>query len=340
MQVFLTGATGFVGGHALRRLLRDGHQVRAVVRSPGQAGRLAATGADVVTSPMTDLPDLTAAMAGCHAVVHCAAHLRMGGPRADFEAGNVALTQRLLQASRAAGLRRFVHLSAASVVMQHPAPLIDIDESQGTTCHPDLPYSSTKAAAEALVLSAAGHGLQTVALRPPLVWGPGDTVDGELGRHIASGRFGWFSGGRFPYATCHVDNLCEAVSLALHASSSGLACFVTDGEPVALRSFLTHRIAARGLVAPRLSVPTMVAWHAAGGLHWLWRSLHMASPPPLTREAVRLLGCPFTLRIDRARQALAYRPVLSVEEGLQRLRAHHAASQRVNAAPDPSIEAP
>ena len=258
----------------------------------------------------------------------------------DTEAGNVALTQRLLQASRAAGLRRFVHLSAASVVMQHPAPLIDIDESQGTTCHPDLPYSSTKAAAEALVLSAAGHGLQTVALRPPLVWGPGDTVDGELGRHIASGRFGWFSGGRFPYATCHVDNLCEAVSLALHASSSGLACFVTDGEPVALRSFLIHRIAARGLVAPRLSVPTMVAWHAAGGLHWLWRSLHMASPPPLTREAVRLLGCPFTLRIDRARQALAYRPVLSVEEGLQRLRAHHAASQRVNAAPDPSIEAP
>jgi nucleoside-diphosphate-sugar epimerase len=330
MQIFLTGATGFVGGHCLRRLLRDGHQVHAYARTPDAAKALTAAGAAFVVGSWVGTvgtQTLSSALARCDAVVNCAAHLRMWGPWAEFEASNISLTRTLLQLAQAAGVRRFIQVSAASVVMDGPAALLDVDETAATTSRRDLPYSRSKAMAEALVLEAAGAGIGTLALRPPLVWGPGDTVDGALGARLARGRFGWFDAGRYPYATCHVDNLCEAIGRALHTHASGLACFVTDGEPVELRGFLSRRIEASGLEVPTLSVPAAAAWSMAGVLEGTWRLLHLASEPPLTREAVRLMGYPFTVSIDRARQVLGYRPVLTIEQGLRQLRLRTAPGQ-------------
>ncbi len=320
MKVFLTGATGFIGRHVLGRLLHDGHGVIASARSPESTLKLRAAGAEPFEQSLLDDSPLRGAMQGCNAVVHCAAHLRTWGPWAEFEASNVALTRAMLRGAQASGVKHFVHLSAASVVMQGPGPMLDADECVATTHRRDLPYSSTKAMAEALVLQAAGPGLRTLALRPPLVWGAGDTVDGELGQHIARGRFGWFSGGHYPYATCHVDNLCEAVSLALQSQLAGEALFITDGEPVELRDFLGKRIEACGLPVPRLSIPADAAWVLAGLAEGAWRRLGLATEPALTREAVRLLGYPFTLDSSRSRALLGYRPVITVDEGLRQLR--------------------
>lgn len=206
-----------------------------------------------------------------------------------------------------------------SAVVQGPGPMCGVDESCATTRRPDLPYSSTKAKADAVVLQAAGPGLRTLALRPPLVWGAGDTVDGELGMRVARGRFGWFSGDRCPYATCHVDNLCEAVALALHSQRSGEAFFITDREPVELRDLLGRRIEASGLPVPRLSIPADAAWVLAGLAEQAWRRLGLATEPPLTREAVRLLGYPFTLDDRRSHRRLGYRPVITIDQGLRQL---------------------
>lgn len=321
MKIFLTGATGFVGSHMLRRLAKEGHAVVASARSASSEAALAAAGASPWIGAIEPGAGLLQALQGCDAIVHCAAHLRMWGPWHEFEASNVGLTRTLLEAARQAGVRHFIHISAGSVVLQAPGPMVDVDESAPLTSRRELPYSSTKAEAERLVLQAAGPTLRTLALRPPLIWGPGDTFDRELGERIEKGQFGWFSGGRYPYITCHIDNLCEAAVLALASKATGIACFVTDGGTVDLRHFMTRRIEARGLPAPRMSMPRGLAWAIAGFAESLWRGLGLGGEPPMTRELVRLVAYPFSLKSDRALREIGYRPVITVEQGLERLAA-------------------
>lgn len=207
--------------------------------------------------------------------------------------------------------------------MDEPGPLIDQDETAATCRSPDLPYSWTKARAEADVLRAASDHLRTIALRPPFVWGEGDAVDRDLGEAVSRGRFCWFGGGHYPYATCHVANLAEAVACALASDASARSCFVTDGEPVEFRRFMERRLRAAGLEPPRLSIPVAAAWAAASAAERTWRALGLRSAPPLTREAVRLIGYPFTVRIDAAARDIGYRPVVGMEDGFRVLEAAH-----------------
>lgn len=332
MHLFLTGGSGFVGRHLIPRLRSEGHTVLAAARSDRAAEAVSRLGAETWRSSLEDVSALATALEGADAVVHCAAHLEMWGPLSEFEASNVGLTRNLLAAARAARVSHFVHVSAASVVMDAPRPLLDVDEAAPLTTSAALPYSFTKARAEELVVAAATSGLCTVSLRPPFVWGPGDAVDRELGAAIAAGRFGWFGGGRYPYATCHVLNLAEAVVRALTASTAGRAYFIADDERVELRSFLERRIAAAGLPVPRLSVPAGAAWAMASALEGIWRTLRVRSAPPLTREMVRLMGFPFRIDIRRAREELGYRPVVSIDEGLRLLGAARGLEPQVDRA--------
>jgi nucleoside-diphosphate-sugar epimerase len=164
--------------------------------------------------------------------------------------------------------------------------------------------------------AAAPSALRTVVLRPPFVWGKGDAVDRQLGTAIRRGRFGWLGVGRCPYATCQVASLTEAVVRALHVQASGEAFFVTDGDPVELRSFLSRRGFAAGLPVPRTSVPTGAAWAMAGAVELAWRTLRLKAVPPLVRETVRLMGYPSAVDIGSARRRLGYAPVIGMDEGL------------------------
>jgi nucleoside-diphosphate-sugar epimerase len=182
------------------------------------------------------------------------------------------------------------------------------------------------------VIRAATSDLRTVTLRPPFIWGAGDAVDRDLGLAIRRGRFAWFDGGRYPYATCHVANLAHAVVLALRSQVSGEAVFVSDGDPMDLRSFLGRRMAAAGLPMTHVSVPTAAAWATAGALEFAWHALRLQTEPPLVRETVRVLGYPFTVDIGRARQRLGYEPVVSIDQGLDRLAATKPESRVVDLA--------
>jgi nucleoside-diphosphate-sugar epimerase len=321
MKIFLTGGSGFVGRHLLRRLRAQGHELLALVRSPTAAEAVLREGAHPWRCGLDDLRGVERALDQCGAVVHAAAHLKFWGPWSQFEAANVGLTRALVGAARSAGVPNFVHIGAASVVMRTRGPLLEVDESAPLVDARWLPYSTTKARAESAVLRAATSGFRTVSLRPPFIWGPGDAVDRDLGAAIRHGRFGWFNGGRFPYATCHVANLAEAVVLALRGDLSGEALFVSDGDPVDLRSFLGRRVAAAGLPVTQASVPTAAAWAMAGALEFAWRALRLETEPPLVRETVRLMGYPFTVDISRARRRLGYAPIISIEQGLDQLAA-------------------
>lgn len=316
MKVLITGGSGFVGQHAIRRLLAEGHRVVAPARREEACIQLRSLGASSMRLDYGDRPALSRAMEGCEAVVHVAAHLKMWGPWQAFEASNVTLTDQVLQSAKEGGAKRFVHISAASVIMKDPVPIIGADESWPLTSHRQLPYSATKAIAEQRVLAAHGEHFKTIALRPPFIWGPGDAVDADLGAQVRKGQFAWINQGQYRYATCQVQNLCHAIALALPSEATG-AFFITDGPEITLREFLTQRLQASGLSSPRLSVPATVAWASGRAMEAMWATGWLAGDPPLTRETVRLIGYPFSLNTRQARALLGYTPSIDLSEGLR-----------------------
>ncbi|HVP04002.1 MAG TPA: NAD-dependent epimerase/dehydratase family protein [Solirubrobacteraceae bacterium] len=317
---FVTGASGFIGGALTRRLVADGWRVRALARSDASAATVAGRGAEAVRGDLQDAGAIADGARGCDVAFHCAAMLGDWGTREAFEAGNVAGTANVLQAARRAGVRRVVHVGTEAALLDGH-PLVQVDES--APLRPDSPalYSATKARAEQAVLAAAGPDLETVVVRPRLVWGPGDTtILPQLEAAVQAGRFAWIGGGRHLTSTTHVDNAVEGLVLGAERGASGQAYFVTDGEPVVFRDFITRLLATAGVVAPGRSVPAPVARAVAVTSEALWRTLPLRGHPPLTRLAVWLSSLETTIDISKARAELAYAPVITVDEGLRRMQ--------------------
>jgi nucleoside-diphosphate-sugar epimerase len=318
---FVTGGSGFIGGHLIERLVGDGWTVRALARSDAAAERVAAAGAEPVRGDLNDAGALERGARGAEVVFHVAAKAADWGDWADFRRVNVEGTQEVLAASRGAGVRRVVHVGTEAALM-HGQPLVHADERTPLALTSKAPYPATKAAAEAAVVAANGDGLETIVVRPRFVWGPGDTtLMPALIEMVRSGRFRWIGGGRQRMSTTHVDNCVEGLVLAADRGTPGAAYFVTDGEPVVFREFVTALLATRGLTAPGGSVPRPVATALAAACETAWRALPLPGAPPLTRFVVWISALECTLDDSRARAELGYVPVMTREAGLAALRA-------------------
>lgn len=316
MKIFLTGATGFIGGHLMQRLDADGHQVTGVVRSLENENKFKAARIAVVRGNLSNPFELADILRGHDAVIHCAAYVRLWGTQQLFQDSNIRLTQDLITASQAAGVRRFIYMSAASVVMNANVAIYDAKEDLPLCRRDVMPYAQSKAIAEQIVLAANTSRLTTLALRPALVWGQGDIVDQYIGQAANNGRFGWFNQGQYPYSTCYIGNLCEAVSLALQTNVSGEAIFVADDEVRDLRTFMSQRLAASNFRIPSFSVPRSIAWPLARFTENGWKYLPLRGEPPIVREAVRTLAYPFTISIGKAKKLLLYEPPFKITQGL------------------------
>ena len=166
---FVTGGSGFIGGALVRRLVADGWRVRALARSDASATVVAANGAEAVRGDLDDVGAMADGARGCDATFHCAAHLGDWGTPADFERGNVQGTKNAIEASRRAGVRRFVHVGTEAALLDGE-PLVMVDER--APLKPDSPalYSASKARAEAAVVAASSAELETVVVRPGEQW--------------------------------------------------------------------------------------------------------------------------------------------------------------------------
>ena len=317
---FVTGGSGFIGGALIRRLVRDGLGVRALARSESSAARVAELGAEPVQGDISDPQALRSGAEGCELAFHAAARLGDWGPWEEFERINVQGTRNVIEACRAAGVRRLVHVGTeAALVAGHP--LVMVDESAPLRPDSKAHYCASKALAEQAVRDASGDALESVVLRPRLVWGPGDAaVLPAVIQLVEQGRFAWIGGGRHKTSTTYIDNVIEGLVLAAERGRAGEAYFVTDGEPVEFRDFMTRQLATRGVEAPSRTLPLPLARGAAAGLEWLWRGLWLKGSPPLTRTAVWLSAVEITIKIDKAREELGYKPVVSIDDGLERLR--------------------
>ena len=320
-SAFVTGGSGFIGGALIERLLAEGWDVRALARSEGAAGRLGELGAEPVSGDLGDGRSLRAGAEGCEVAFHAAAKVEDWGDPHEFERVNVGGTQNVIAACRDAGVRRMVHVGTEAAVTALE-PLVNVNED--APLRPDSPalYSSTKAKAEQRVRAANGGGLETVVIRPRFVWGRGDTtLLPAIVDLVRSGRFRWIGGGAHLTDTTHVDNTVEGLWLAATKAPPGGVYFVTDGEPVLFRDFVTRLLATQGVTPPDKSVPPGLARALAFGSELAWRRLKRPGPPPLTRFAVWVSSQECTLDISRAERDLGYRPPKSREDGLAELAA-------------------
>jgi len=223
MRILVTGGSGFLGTRLVAQLLESGHEVLALARSTASQQKLAAMGATPVPG---DLEGERLNLPPVDAVVHAAAHFHFAGPSAQYFRTNVDGTKALLAAADQAGAKTFIYVSAAGIIMDdRGSPIRQADETAPTQPRSFSPYLASKAQAEAAVLAANRPGFRTVALRPPGIWGPGDMWSRELPKAIAARQFGFIDRGDYPYATCHIDNLIEAIGCALESGTGGRAYF-------------------------------------------------------------------------------------------------------------------
>jgi len=320
-RAFVTGGSGFLGGYLIEALTARGVAVRALARSEGSAAAVTRRGAKPVSGDIHGPHALRDGMTGCDVVFHCAARLGQVGKLEDFVRDNVDGTQAVLDATRSAGVARFVHVSTEAVLAAG-RPLVDVDETVPRPPDACRPYGYTKGLAEERVLAADGDGLATVIVRPRLIWGRGDTtLLPTLVDAARSGRFAWFAGGHYLTSTCHVRNVVAGMLLAAERGRGAGIYFLTDGPPSEFRDFIGEMIRTQGAEPGDRSIPLAVARALAAGAELAWRALPLKGEPPLTRTTIALAAQQVTVVDRRAREELGYDPPVSREQGMAELRA-------------------
>ena len=320
MRAFVTGGSGFVGRNLIRALVRRGDAVVALARSERAEQAVREAGAEAVVRGDLDAAEpMTEGMQGCQVVFHAAAVVADWGARDEFHRINVQGTANVVEAARQAGVPRLVHIGTEAVLVGGP-PIVRADETRPMPARPLGLYPETKGKAEALVREANGDGLTTVVVRPRLIWGPEDTsLLPQVIEAVRAGKFMWIGGGNYLTSTCHIDNVIEGALLAAESGRGGEAYFLTDGEPVQFRAFMTRLLAAAGVEPGTRSIPRPVARALARGVEGVWGLLGLRGKPPITRVSLCLLGEEVTVDDGKARRELGYQGRMTVDAGLSAL---------------------
>ena len=325
-SVFVTGGSGFVGRALIQELTTRGVKVRALARSDKAIDTVRALGATAVRGDLADSAAMHAGMADCAGVIHAAAKVEDWGRRAEFQSVTIDGTRNALSAARAAGVPRFVHIGTEAV-LAGGKPIIRADE---TTPYPPVPnglYPWSKGQAERDVIAANTPSLATISVRPRFIWGRGDTtLLPQLTAAMRKGNWAWFGGGTHLMSTCHIRNVVEGTLLALEKGRGGEIYFLTDGEPVQFRDFITRLVATQNVQAPARVAPMWLLQALAAIGEQVWTSFNLAGRPVMTRTAVNLLFDEVTVVDRKARAELGYSSHVSIAQGLAELHEDYLAS--------------
>jgi len=321
--ILVTGGGGFLGRSIIRALLDRGYALRSLAR--GDYPQLREWGVDLRRGDVTDANAVLHAAEGCAAVFHVAARVDVWGPYSEFFATNVVGTRNVLAACQAQGVAKLIYTSTPSVVHGGDA-VSGVDESAPYPDHFEAHYPATKAIAEREVLEANGPTLATVAIRPHLIWGPGDTS--MLPRVLAKARAGRVRhiGAPQQVDTVYIDNAVDAHLLAFDAlapgsAPAGKAYFITQGEPLPGPTFLDDLLGAAGLPPVKKTLSIGQARAVANLAEAIWQMFRLRGEPPITRFVVSQLSTAHWYDISAAKRDLGYAPRVSYAEGMQRLRA-------------------
>lgn len=316
--VFLTGGSGFVGRRLISYLTEKGYAVYALARSAHALEKVEAVGARGVLGDLANLSAARPILERCEMVVHSAAYMDFTYDAEKFYQVNVRGTENLAIAAEQAGIKRFVHISAASII--NGKPIRNVDEVYRPRGLPKDNYSKTKALAERLVLAADKPGFRTIALRPPAVWGPNNPHQKEMLEMAKQGSWIWIGGGKHVLSTIHVDNLAAAVEAALQSELGGEFYYVTDGEQRSIERLFSEFFRAEGIEPGDRSLPRGVVLALARVVEFFWKLFRLKTRPPIAPIMVYLMGTEFSVIDRKARTELGYRNAIAIDVGLSQLR--------------------
>jgi nucleoside-diphosphate-sugar epimerase len=267
---------------------------------------------------MTDEESLRKGVEGVDVVVHCAAKVGDWGPVEDYREVNVEGLRRLLEAARKVPLKRFVHMSSLGVYEARDH--YGTDESEPLPANHVDGYTQTKVESEQLAMSYyREHQLPLVVLRPGFIYGPRDrTVLPRIFHNLKEGKFRYLARGKKELNTIYVENLTEAIFLAIEKPNAvGQIYNLTDGEVISKRRFIEALVQGLNLPKPpRLSVPMWLAKPLARMMERKARKRGATEPPRLTQARLKFLGYNLGFSIEKAKRELGYRPVKSFDQGM------------------------
>jgi nucleoside-diphosphate-sugar epimerase len=320
MRVLVTGASGFLGGAVARGLIAAGHGVTVLQRRPSGLPCREVRG-DIV-----DVQAVAEAMQDIEAVIHLAAKVAVTGAHSEYTRINVTGTATVLESARAAGVARFVHVSSPSVA-HAGSPLVGAGAGPANPITAHGSYSRTKAESELIALAADRPGFAVVAVRPHLVWGPGDEqLVGRIVARARAGRLFLIDGGVALIDTTYIDNAVTALIASMeHAQEAlvhGRAFVISNGQPRTVAELLTRMAVSAGAPAPTRSVPFRLAWLAGSVAERAWR-VHprgeRAGDPPMTAFLAEQLATAHWFDQRATKRALDWAPTIGLDEGFDRL---------------------
>lgn len=329
MKILVTGGGGFLGHALCKGLVAQGHEVASYNR--GHYRSLEPVGVRQIQGDLADRDAVIAACAGMDAVFHNAAKAGAWGSYESYHLANVVGTGNVLAGCRAQGIGRLVYTSTPSVTHRATHPV------EGGTADTvpygegfKAPYATTKTIAEKAVLAANDVDLATIALRPRLIWGPGDQqLVPRLASRAKAGRLRFVGGGHNVIDTTYIDNAAQAhfdafAHLAPGAACAGKAYFISNGEPRPAREIVNALLRAVGAPEVDKSLPFPVAYAIGAVCETLWPLLRRKDEPPLTRFLAEQLATTHWYSMEPATRDFGYVPRVSIEEGLRRLTERHA----------------
>ena len=319
MKILVTGGGGFLGSSICRQLSKLNHQVIAFQRSP--AHHLETDGIITTQGDITDYRGLLAAAKDCQAIIHTAGKAGVWGDPSDYHRINVDGTANVIRVCREHAIPILVHTSSPSIV-HSGGDIGGADESLPIADHFNAPYPASKAEAEIMVTAANSIELKTTALRPHLIWGPGDP-------HILPRLAAKASGGTLALPgpdkiidTIFVENAALAHVKALDelrgsARCAGKAYFVTNNEPMPQGEIIRKLLAAIGIDVKIRAVPVGIAKTAGAICETIWRTFGLKSEPPVTRFSVEQLATAHWFDTSAAERDFGYTPTITIAQGLE-----------------------
>ena len=328
MQVLVTGGGGFLGKAIVRRLRGTGATVRTLAR--GDYPELRELGVETRQGDIADADAVLNAAADCELVFHVAAKAGVWGRYEEYHQANVIGTENVLSACRKLNIPRLVYTSSPSVVFDGKDEA-GINESAP---YPEVylaHYPKTKAIAEQAALRANGEKLpggailSTVALRPHLIWGPGDNhLVPRLIERARSRRLRRVGKGQNLVDTVYIDNAVDAHLLAAEklnpdSTIAGKAYFISNDEPTPLWGLIDRMLGCAGIRPVTRSISARSAYAIGSLLESIYNLLGKQDEPPMTRFVARQLATAHWFDISAAKRDLGYQPKVTVDDGLLQL---------------------